>query len=117
MQQMHSGGCQCGAVRFQAIADTAESISCNCSRCRRLGLLLTFTPSSAFRLEQGEDNLSEYKFNKHVISHLFCKTCGVQSFARGVGPDGSEMIAINARCLDGVDADTINPKKFNGAAV
>jgi len=116
MQQMYSGGCQCGAVRFQAVADLGNTIACNCSRCGRLGAILTFTPASAFRLEKGEDHLTEYTFNKRVISHLFCKTCGIESFARGTGPDGAAITAINVRCLDGIDPDALSPQKFNGAA-
>ncbi len=114
--QMYSGSCQCGAVGYQVIADLSNTITCNCSRCRRLGSILAFTPASAFKLQKGEDNLTEYKFNKHVISHLFCKTCGVQSFSRGTGPDGTETIALNVRCLDGVNVDALQLQKFNGAA-
>ena len=117
MQQMYSGGCQCGAVRYQAVADVTNTITCNCSRCRRVGSILAFTPASAFRLEKGEDQLTEYKFNKNVISHLFCKTCGVQSFSRATAPDGTDTVALNVRCLDGVNLDVLQPQKFNGAAV
>lgn len=116
MQQMYSGGCQCGAVRYQAVADLDGTITCNCSRCQKLGAILTFTPASAFKLEKGEEHLSEYKFNKHVISHLFCKTCGIQSFARGTMPDGTQTIALNVRCLDGANLDALQPQKVNGAA-
>jgi hypothetical protein len=114
--QMYTGGCQCGAVRYSAVADLSHTMTCNCSRCKKLGVVLGFTPASAFKLEKGEDNLTEYKFNKNVISHLFCKTCGIQSFARGVGPDGTPTIALNVRCLDNINIDAFQPKPFNGAA-
>jgi hypothetical protein len=114
----YSGGCQCGAVRYDvANLDTAHTITCNCSRCGKLGVILAFAPYSAFKLLKGEDKLTEYKFNKGVISHLFCKICGVQSFARGKGPDGTEIAAINVRCLDGVDPNSLSPQAVNGAAI
>ncbi len=56
--------------------------------------MLAFIPLSDFTLERGEANLTSYKFNKHVIDHLFCKTCGIKSFAYGAGPSGP-MAAIN----------------------
>ncbi|MGG2475837.1 GFA family protein, partial [Rhizobium sp. BR5] len=28
--------------------------------------------------------------------HLFCSTCGIESFAYADGPDGTPMVAVNA---------------------
>ena len=112
--QHYTGGCQCGAVRYEVDAELDSTITCNCSRCRRLGSILTFSPASAFKLLKGDDAQTEYTFNKQVISHLFCKTCGIQSFARGQMPDGTKMTAINVRCLDDVDVRTLSPELVNG---
>jgi hypothetical protein len=115
MKQTYSGGCQCGAVRYEVAADLDQIISCNCSRCSRLGLLLTFAPAQDFKLLAGDGATTEFKFNKKVIQHLFCSACGVQSFARGKRPsDGSDVVAINVRCLDDVDPDALQPKKVDG---
>ncbi len=114
MKRMYSGGCQCGKVRYEATLELGEVISCNCSRCGRLGSLLTFIPASEFKLQSGNDVLTTYKFNKHVIDHKFCSVCGIQSFASGKTPDGKDMIAINARCLDDVDVDKLTIRKFDG---
>lgn len=110
----YTGGCQCGAVRYSVKADISRPIACNCSRCGRLGSVLAFAPADDFTLISGEDSLTEFQFNKHVIHHLFCKVCGVQSFSHGVRPDGTRMAAINVRCLDGVDPNTLDPQKFDG---
>jgi len=113
----YSGSCHCGAVRY-AVTTTIETVlACNCSICRRSGSLLAFVPESAFALERGDDALTSYRFNKHRIDHVFCKTCGVKSFARGTRPDGTPMVAINVRCLDGVDVDELAVKHFDGAAL
>ena len=112
--QSYSGGCQCGAVRFTVEADLDQTITCNCSRCQPLGMILAFAPESVFDLRQGEGALSEYRFNRQKIAHLFCATCGVQSFGKGVMPDGSAVMAINARTLDGVDPNALTPKPVDG---
>ena len=51
---------------------------------------------------------------KKIIQHLFCRTCGVQPFARGTMPDGSPAIAVNMRCLEGIDLDSLKPMPFDG---
>lgn len=110
----HQGGCQCGKVRYTVEVELDNLIACNCSRCGKLGSVLAFAPASVFSLERGEDSLTEYRFNSHKISHLFCEICGIESFGRGVGPDGSEMAAINVRCLDDVDVFALKPRPFDG---
>ena len=111
----YSGGCHCGKVRYQVTLDLGKVISCNCSMCGKKGSLLTFAPADQFKLVSGEGETTSYKFNKKVIDHLFCSTCGVTSFARGL-KDGKPMVAINARCLDGVDAKSLDVMDVDGAS-
>ena len=114
----HQGGCHCGAVRYHVELDlTQPAITCNCSICLRTGAVLAFVSKPAFTLDQGEDNLSDYQFNHKVIHHLFCKTCGVRSFARGTLPDGTESIAINVRCIDGVELDKLALHPYDGKSI
>lgn len=112
----YTGGCHCGAVRFTVEADIEGGtvLSCNCSHCQIKGLLLSFVPATQFTLVSGDEYLTEYRFNKNVIEHRFCNMCGVQPFGRGKGPDGSETAAINVRCIDGIDLETLSITKYNG---
>ena len=112
--QHYHGGCQCGAVKYEVEADLDQTITCNCSRCQKLGSVLTFTPAEKFTLLSGENSQTEYLFNKHAIHHLFCKTCGIESFARGSRPDGAPMVAINANCLEGVEPRALKSHHFDG---
>lgn len=110
----YTGGCHCGAVRYEATTALEPVISCNCSHCSARGLLLTFIEPPQFRLLAGESDLVDYQFNKKIIHHLFCRFCGVESFARGKRPDGVEMVAINVRCLEGVDPSAVTTVPFDG---
>jgi hypothetical protein len=116
MKKYH-GSCHCGAVAYDVELELDGVISCNCSICRRTGALLAFVPEPAFTLAQGEDAVHDYQFNSHNIHHLFCRTCGVRAFGRGTGPDGTKMVAINVRCLDGVDLDALDIQRFDGASL
>ncbi len=112
-----SGTCHCGAVAFTVDADTpTEAVSCNCSHCRRKGLLLGFFAPDQFTLDRGEAVLGRYLFNTHKIEHQFCTMCGVEPFAHGTGPHGRPMQAINLRCVDGIDLDALALHAFDGAA-
>jgi hypothetical protein len=93
---------------------TKPVLSCNCSMCGRSGTMLAFVPATEFTLRSGEDALTDYQFNKHVIHHLFCNVCGIKSFARGQKPDGTKTVAINVRCLDDVDLDALTVTRFDG---
>lgn len=110
----YTGSCHCGSVKYEVQADISSVISCNCSICSRTGALLAFVPAAQFKLLKGEDAQGDYQFNKHVIHHLFCKTCGIRSFSTGIGPGGAEMRAINVRCLEEVDLDKLEITKVDG---
>lgn len=111
---MLTGSCHCGAVAFEADAQIEKLIECNCSHCSRKGLLLAFFPRDVLRTTKGADHLATYTFNRHVIEHRFCPTCGVQPYALGNMPDGTEMVAINARCLEDFDLAGVERKQVNG---
>jgi hypothetical protein len=110
----YTGGCHCGEVRYEVTADLDNVIACNCSICTKRGLILTFTSATQFTLLSGQDRMTDYLFNKNIIHHLFCRSCGVEPFARGKAPDGTETIAVNVRCLDAVDVGALNPMPFDG---
>ncbi len=116
-EQTYRGSCHCGAVEYEATLTLDRLVTCNCSICRRQGTILGFVSVENFTLLKGAENLTDYQFATGNIHHEFCKTCGVKSFGRGVGPDGNEMRAINVRCLDGVDIDSLTPQKFDGASL
>ena len=112
--QHYTGGCHCGQVRYDVTLDLDKVVTCNCSICTKTGAILSAVPAEQFKLLSGEDMLSDYTFNKHVIHHHFCPDCGIRSFSRGKGPGGAEMVAVNVRCLDDVDLAAIAPQKFDG---
>lgn len=113
--QTKTGGCHCGTVRYEADVDLESAvISCNCSHCQIKGLLLSFIPEEHMRVTEGEDALEEYRFNTKKIQHLFCPTCGVEAFGKGVNPDGSPAYAINVRSIDDIDPSVLTIEQYNG---
>jgi len=110
----YTGSCHCGAVTYDVDLELGKVVTCNCSMCSRSGTLLAFADPSSFTLRSGEDQLSNYTFNRHVINHHFCKTCGIKPFAHGKKRDGSPMVAVNVRCLAGIDLAALELQHVDG---
>ena len=115
--QTYQGSCHCGKVRFEVTTTLERVIACNCSICSRSGYLLNFVPAERFKLLSGEEALTDYQFNRNVIHHQFCSTCGVRSFGRGIAPGGKSSNFVNVRCLDGVDVSSLTVTPFDGKSL
>ncbi len=109
----HKGSCHCGRIAFEVEGDLEQAIECNCSHCSRKGYLLWFVPRTAVTVSTPPVALSTYTFNRHVIKHHFCPTCGCAPFGFAVNK-GTEMAAINVRCLENVDLTTVKRHHVDG---
>ena len=108
-----TGGCHCGAVRFEAELDKTPvpALDCNCSVCRMTGFLHIVVPHETFELLSGRDALTSYRFGTGTADHLFCAQCGVKSFYQP--RSHPEAWSVNANCLDQPVELAIAP--FDGA--
>lgn len=113
----HQGSCHCGKVAFEVEGEIDSGLSCNCSICQRKGSLLWFVPRAQLRVTQGEDALATYTFNRHVVRHRFCPTCGMHPFGEGTDPKGNAMAAINLRCLTDIELENIPVHHFDGRSM
>jgi hypothetical protein len=113
-QRTYTGGCHCGRVRYEVETDLAMVLDCNCSLCQKRGALWTYVGPAQFSLLSGEDALNDYQFNRKVIHHVFCRTCGVGSYSHGKSEDGSVGYGINVRCLDDVDVSALTLTPYDG---
>ena len=114
---IYKGSCHCGKIAYEVEGTIDSAMACNCSMCQRKGSLLWFVPRDRMRLTTPEANLSTYQFNKHHIKHRFCATCGIHPFGEGTDPKGNAMAAINVRCLEDIDLESVPVKHFNGRAL
>lgn len=72
----HTGGCRCGAVRFEASADPVHVSYCHCGDCRRA----TGAPVAAFVGFAAEavkiDGEALTTYENGPVGRSFCRTCG-----------------------------------------
>jgi hypothetical protein len=110
----YTGGCHWGKIAYSFEGDIGTVMDCNCSMCAKRGGLLHFISEAAFALKTPREDLGDYLFNKHHIIHHFCPTCGIAPFSEGADAKGNRMVAINVRCVDGVDPQCLTIKHING---
>jgi len=70
-------------------------------------------PAADFEMLTPENELSEYRFNKKIARHFFCKHCGIYPFHRP--RTRPELWGINIRCLEDVVVDDLSPDKVHGS--
>ncbi|MBM2805457.1 MAG: aldehyde-activating protein [Deltaproteobacteria bacterium] len=106
-----SGGCICGAVRYECSAEPVVSGFCHCRDCQRetgsgFGATL-FVPRNAVRIT-GEVKYYDGKGDSgQVVSRGFCPTCGARLFGKpALLP---ELLAIRAGSLD--DPSRFRPER------
>jgi hypothetical protein len=76
-----------------------------------------FVPRSDLRLLSSQEKMATYTFNKHIIKHHFCPTCGIHPFGEAVDPKGNAMAAVNIRCLEAIDVAAIPVQNYDGRSV
>ncbi len=93
-----SGGCLCGAVRYEVSGPLRQVVACHCSQCRRMTghfMAATAATRSDFRL-LSSTGLAWYSASAEA-RRGFCNRCGSTLFWDGVG---REYISIAAGSLD-----------------
>ena len=113
----YEGSCHCGRIAFTVEGTIDKAMACNCSMCQRKGSLLWFGPRSALTLKTPEADLSTYEFNKHVIKHRFCAVCGIHPFGEGKDKQGNATVAVNIRCIENIDLDSVPVTRFDGRSL
>jgi hypothetical protein len=98
--QRHSGGCHCGAVRYEVTLDATRGGRCNCSICTKVAQLGAMVKPDAFRVVSGAESISKYVWGGQISTRHFCKHCGVHCFGAGHlaelgGDDPSEIAVVN----------------------
>jgi len=107
-----TGGCLCGAVRYESTGDPGFALLCHCRDCQRqsgsayaAGLRV---PAAGFRVTKGEPKFYVKAADSgNEITRAFCGDCGSMLFLRVSAR--SDLVAIRVGTLD-------DPSGFRPAA-
>ncbi len=94
-----TGGCLCGAVRFEVTAPFVSALYCHCTRCqRRSGTAASANArvsEDSFRIVVGEDRIRSFK-PEDGAEKCFCVDCGSALFTRFPGMIGVRMGTLDS---------------------
>lgn len=97
-----TGGCGCGAVRFEISEPLVAAAYCHCMRCqRRTGTAVQASAKVApgsFALTAGEEHLHAWSPGGG-LDKFFCGECGSALLARD--PDDDEVSIVRLGAIDG----------------
>jgi hypothetical protein len=101
MEMPLTGGCGCGAVRFEITAPLVSAVYCHCTRCqRRTGTAASASgraQAGSFHVVVGEDRLRAWRPDGGA-EKWFCGDCGSAMFSRA--PDDDARIGVRLGAFD-----------------
>jgi len=81
MAETRTGGCLCGAVRYESTGEPGFSLQCHCRDCQRSSgtafIAAMRVPADGFRITRGEPSRYVKKSDAgNEVTRLFCGRCG-----------------------------------------
>ena len=99
MKETFEGGCDCGAVRYQARGPLRDVTNCHCGQCRRThGHFAAYTNADKDGLSFIEDRGLKWYKSSDFARRGFCGECGASIFWEA---QTSDQIGIAAGTLNG----------------
>ena len=117
MTRSLAGSCHCGRVRWHFEGPVEAATICNCTVCRRYGVLWIYGfEGSDVRVDDPEAALKSYLCGHRAISFNFCGNCGNVVSWRSVKPetDGRTRMAVNIRLSEPEDVASLPLVQFDG---
>lgn len=110
---MIEGSCHCGAVHWTFAGEPDVATACNCTVCRRYGVLWAYDYEGEGIAASGE---TRAYIRGEAIEFHFCPACGCVAFWRGrrVDNKGRRRIAVNLRLAEPEAVARIPIDHFDG---
>jgi hypothetical protein len=95
---MISASCHCGLIALEIAAAPSEATECNCSICRRYGVLWAYYSLRDVRVTSRGAATQTYLWDDRSIAFHRCPECGCVSHWSPVDPTRDRM-GVNARLM------------------
>ena len=122
----YQGSCHCGRTRFEVDADIDHVRACDCSVCIRRGALNHRVVRDRLRLLVPWTHLTLYHWGSKTAKDWYCPVGGIWPGRRpsdttpqelGEGVEQFRGWAVNVRCLEDLDMETVPVRKSHGSRI
>ena len=95
--------CHCGGVEIEVnVPDQLKRvIRCNCSLCKRKGIIMTMVGPDDLKIVKGKDLLTLYQYHTKTAKHYFCSNCGI--YTHHNPRSNPAMTGFNVGCIDEIN--------------
>jgi hypothetical protein len=112
---MLSASCHCGAVKVEVPRRPRSLTNCNCSMCRRYGVLWAYYKDSDVKLIAAEGAIDSYGWGQNTQKFIRCKSCGcVMQWKKNL-PNDKTWAGVNARNFDPEQLGDVRIRLLDGA--
>ncbi len=111
---MLEGSCHCGKVTWRLDGVPESATACNCTICRRYGVLWAYDYDGERIKTSGET--ATYIWGDSTVGFHFCPNCGCVTYWRAVesDKDGRRRIAVNLRLAEPDEVAQVPIDHFEG---
>ncbi len=106
--------CHCGGVRIEVDGSLESVTECNCSICRRRGVLWAYYAPRQVRIHPPPGGTLVYVWQDRSIEFHACPTCHCTTHWSPL--DGADRMAINARLVNPELLASVPVRKHDGAS-
>ena len=89
--------CHCGAITLKVRRKPRDITDCNCSLCRRYGVLWAYYPAAEVEIRAQRAVRSSYLWGPKATRFVRCRHCGCITHWEKTGRAAKPRIGVNAR--------------------
>ena len=112
---MIEGSCHCGALRLELPEAPQKMTMCNCSICRRYGLLTAYYPAADLRVDGHPQHSEGYVWGDRMLQFVRCRHCGCVTHWESLPGKESGRVGVNMRMFDPALMAGAQLRRFDGA--
>lgn len=109
------GTCHCGAVQIEVPRKPRTLTNCNCSICRRYGVLWAYYKAADVRVRSKPGATAFYSWGRKALKFIRCANCGCIVSWKRRQPRKLDYMGVNARNFEPAALGSVRIRLLDGA--